>query len=308
MDCVVLGAGGMMPMPARLTTSVLLRHEGRMLMFDAGEGIQLAIKKGALGIRALDVVAISHLHADHVLGLPGILMFRAQCDEPGPLTIVGPKGIKRFIQHTLEDLRYRINFELRYVEWSPQSMGKAIEWNDCTLYWEPLKHSTFCLGYRVEENQRPGKFNLDKANQLGVPTGPLFGKLQSGESITLQDGKQIHPVDVLGEPRRGRIITFATDTMPCDGVQKIAKDADLAFIEGMFTKEHAPEAKDKKHSTASDSAKLAFKANVQKLVLVHISPRYTFEDEKILKKEAQEHVKDAIIARGLDTYDIPLPD
>ncbi|MBN2529988.1 MAG: ribonuclease Z [Deltaproteobacteria bacterium] len=308
MDCVVLGAGGMMPMPARLTTSVLFRHEGRMLMFDAGEGIQLALKKGGVGIRALDVVAISHLHADHVLGLPGVLMFRAQCDDPGPLTIIGPKGVKKFIQHTLEDLRYRINFEIRYIEWHRSTGGKALDWNGCTIFWEPLQHSTFCLGYRVEEHTRPGKFNLEKAKALGIPTGPLYGRLQAGSAITLDDGRTILPQDVLGPDRRGRIITFATDTAPCDGLKAVCQNADLAFIEGMFTLEHAAEAADKKHSTAASSAKIAKAAGVQKLVLVHISPRYAYDDETILKTEAQVHFENAIVARGLDSFEIPLPD
>lgn len=308
MDCVVLGAGGMMPMPARLTTSVLFRHEGRMLMFDAGEGIQLALKRGTVGIRALDVVAISHLHADHVLGLPGVLMFRAQCDEPGPLTIIGPKGIQKFIQHTIEDLRYRINFEIDYIEWSPSENNKALDWNGCSIYWEPLQHSTLCLGYRVEEHTRPGKFNIDRAKELNVPIGPLFGKLQGGQTVTLHDGTEIHPEDVMGPSRRGRVVTFATDTMACEGLKHVARNADLAFIEGMFTLENATEAFDKKHSTAASSAKIAHEVGVRKLVLVHISPRYTFDDEKILKTEARIHFKNAIIGRGLDTFDVPLPD
>ncbi|MBN2715043.1 MAG: ribonuclease Z [Deltaproteobacteria bacterium] len=308
MDCVVLGAGGMMPMPARLTTSVLFRHEGRMLMFDAGEGIQLALKKGGVGIRALEVIAISHMHADHVLGLPGVLMFRAQCDDPGPLTIIGPRGIQKFIKHTLDDLRYRINFELNFIEWHKGCDPTAIEWNGCDVKWEPLVHSTFCLGYRVEEHTRPGKFNLEQAKQLGIPMGPLYGKLQSGQSVTLDDGTVIDSTQVLGPTRRGRVVTFATDTAPCTGLKNLSQSADLAFIEGMFTELHSAEAAEKKHSTAASSAQIASEAGVCKLVLVHISPRYTFEDEKILKKEARAHFRGAIIARGLDTFDIPLPD
>ena len=279
-----------------------------MLMFDAGEGIQLALKRGGVGIRALEVIAISHMHADHVLGLPGILMFRAQCDDPGPLTIVGPRGIKQFIQHTLEDLRYRINFEIKYVEYSKQSSNEAIAWNGCTLHWQPLQHSTFCLGYQIVEDTRPGKFNLEKAKSLGIPMGPLFGKLQAGETIALENGSVIEPSQVLGPSRRGRIVTFATDTAPCEGLKKISQNADLAFMEGMFTKAHSAEAAEKKHSTAASTAKIAAEGNVQQLVLVHISPRYTFDDEKILKAEARNYFKTAVVGRGLDTFEIPLPD
>jgi len=308
MDCTVLGAGGMMPMPARLTTSMLLRTDGRMVMFDAGEGIQLALKKGGLGIRTLEIVAISHLHADHVLGLPGVLMFRSQCDDPSPLTIVGPPGIRRFIEHTLEDLRYHVSFALRFVEWAPGADSLALDWNGDHLYWEPLVHSTTCLGYRFQESDRPGKFDLERAVALGIPRGPLYGRLQSGETVTLQDGRVVRPADVLGPGRRGRSVVFATDTMPCGGMERLCAGADIAFLEGMFTLDHADEAKKKKHSTAAASAEIAARSGVKQLVLVHISPRYTFDDEKILAREAAVHFPEVRIGRGLDTWEVPLPD
>ena len=308
MDCTILGAGGMMPMPARLTTSLLIRKNGKMIMFDAGEAIQLALKKGSLGIAALEIVAISHMHADHVLGLPGILMFRAQCDNPGPLTIVGPKGIRQFVEHTLEDLKYRINFKIRYVERCKNSESTAIEWNGGILKWEPLKHSTFCLGYQYVENERPGKFDLNKAIELNIPRGPMFGELQAGKPVLLKDGTSIMPEHVLGSPRRGRKVTYATDTMACDGLKTICEGADIAFVEGMFAMSHEKEAAQKKHSTAVSSAKIAAEAHVKKLVLVHISPRYTYDDEKILETEAKEYFKNVSVGRGLQNFEIKLPD
>lgn len=277
-------------------------------MFDAGEGIQLALKKGGLGIRPLDAIAISHLHADHVLGLPGVLMFRAQCDDPGPLTIIGPPGIERFIKHTLQDLRYRLNFTIHFVEWSEQSQAKAWSWHGHSLFWEPLRHSTFCLGYRLEEAERPGKFDLQKANALNIPKGPLFGQLQNGRAITLEDGTVITPQDVLGPRRRGRIITFATDTSPCNGLKNLCTNADLAIVEGMFTLAHEKEAAEKKHSTAASSAQIAAKANTKQLVLVHISPRYNRSDEDTLQHEAKQFFKNVTIGRALDVYPVELPD
>ncbi len=295
-------------MPARLTTSVLVRLEGKMLMFDAGEGIQLAIKRGGLGIRALDAVVISHLHADHVLGLPGIMMFRAQNEDPGPLTIVGPKGIERFIRHTLEDLRYRINFEIEFIEWEENADRQAWSWHGVRLIWESLDHSTFCLGYRLEEPSRPGRFFPEKAKELGVPMGPLFGKLQSGETVATPDGRLVKPEEVLGPPRRGRVITFATDTRPCSGLNRLLKEADLAFVEGMFALEHGPEASEKGHMTAAQAAQAAAASEVKRLILVHISPRYTSRDEKILETEAQQHLKRTEVAQALAAYSVPLPD
>jgi ribonuclease Z len=309
MECVALGTGGMMPMPARLTTSVLVRREGRMLMFDAGEGIQLALKRGALGIRALDAVAISHLHADHVLGLPGILMFRAQNEDPGPLTVIGPPGIARFVQHTLSDLRYRINFDLEFVEWSDRAPSEAWSWRGVTLEWEPLDHSTLCLGYRLVEPPRPGRFDKTRALELGVPEGPLFGALQRGEAVMTPSGSTVAPDDVLGPPRRGRVIAFATDTAPCPGLEAAIRGADLAFIEGMFALEHESEARTKKHMTADAAGRAALAAGgVHRVVLVHISPRYSYDDEKVLAREAGAHFENVEVARGLEVYPIPLPD
>jgi len=276
-------------------------------MFDAGEGIQLALKRGGLGICSLDAVAISHLHADHVLGLPGIMMFRAQCDDPGPLTIIGPPGIERFVLHTIQDLKYRLNYSISFVEWSKTSSDTAWSWNGHALKWNTLSHSTFCLGYRIEEALRPGKFDLKRAIELGVPNGPLFGKLQNGKQVELEDGRIIKPNDVLGTPRRGRIVVFATDTQPCPGLAALCHNADLAFVEGMFAEQHAKEAAKKKHMTVSQAAQTAFTAGTKELVLVHISPRYTYEDERTLKEQAQAHFPNACIGRGLQTFTVPLP-
>jgi ribonuclease Z len=307
-DCVVLGYGGMMPMPLRLTTSVLVRREGRMLLFDAGEGIQLAIKKGAFGIRGLDAVAITHLHADHVLGLPGIMMFRAQCDEPGPLTIIGPPGIEIFVRHTLEDLKYHINFNVEFVEWNSISSRIAWSWHGSALIWDILEHSAFCLGYRLEEGGRPGRFDPVRATALGVPAGSLRGRLQAGESVVTDDGREVCPGDVLGPTRRGRVVAFATDTRPCEGLSRLCVGADLAFVEGMFVDAHRDAAIEKRHMTASEGAQAACDAGAARVVLVHLSPRYTHEDEALLEAEARAVHPRAEIAKPLAVYPIPLPD
>jgi ribonuclease Z len=307
-ECVVLGYGGMMPMPLRMTTSVLVRRDGRMLLLDAGEGIQLSLKRGGLGIRGLDAVALTHLHADHVLGLPGIMMFRAQCDEPGPLMIVGPPGIERFVRHTLDDLKYHINFNMQFTEWNKESDRVAWTWNGAALVWEPLEHSAFCLGYRVEEPERPGRFDPERATALGVPPGPLRGRLQAGETVDAGGGRLVAPEEVLGPRRRGRIAAFATDTRPCDGLRRLCAGADLAFVEGMFADAHREDAVEKRHMTAAEAARVAADAGVGRLVLVHVSPRYTFEDERTLAAEAGAFFARSEVAKALETYAIPLPD
>jgi ribonuclease Z len=307
-NCVVLGYGGMMPMPLRMTTSVLIRRAGRMLMFDAGEGIQLSLKKGGLGIRSLDAVAITHLHADHVLGLPGVMMFRAQCDEPGPLAIIGPPGVERFVRHTLDDLKYHLGYPLEFTEWKPDAEREAYAWHGSSLCWEPLEHSTFCLGYRLEEAQRPGRFDVARAEKLGVPHGPLRGRLQSGEAIVTADGREIRPDDVLGPPRRGRVVVYATDTRPCAGLETLCRGADLVFVEGMFSLAHASEAEEKRHMTAAEAAESVARAGASRLVLVHVSPRYAQEEEILLRNEARAFFPNAEMAEQLGEYEVSLPD
>ncbi|MDJ0764372.1 MAG: ribonuclease Z [Myxococcota bacterium] len=307
MECIALGTGGMMPMPLRLTTSVLVRRQGRMLMFDAGEGIQLALKQGNLGIRRLDAIAVSHLHADHVLGIPGILMFRAQNQDPGPLSIIGPPGIERFVRHTLDDIQYYINYALNFVEWKSHDTPCTWEWHGVKLSWEPLDHSTFCLGYRLEEPPRPGTFYPERARALGVPVGPLFSQLQAGQSVTTPDGRTVHSNEVLGPPKRGRIVSYATDTRPCPGLAQLLRNADLAFVEGMFSLFHKEEAEKKGHMTAAQAATVAAAASVKHLILVHISPRYTRQDEAVLASEARAQFPSVEIARSLGSYPVPLP-
>lgn len=295
-------------MPDRLTTSVLVRYEGRMILFDAGEGIQIALKQGGLGIKALDAVVITHLHGDHVLGLPGILMFRAQNQEPGPLTIIGPPGIQRFVRHNIDDLDYYINFDIEFVEWSKEAGNLAWSWNGVRLIWEELEHSTLCLGYRLEEPTRPGKFDPARATELGVPMGPLFGQLQTGKTVTTPTGRIVRPEEVLGPSRRGRVVSFVTDCRPCPGARKLLADADLAFVEGMFVSKHAEEANEKGHMTAAEAGEMARASRLDRLVLVHVSPRYNGQDEKILEREAREYFPHAEVAEALKLYKVPLPD
>ncbi len=305
MDCVVLGNGGMMPMPVRLTTSVLVRRNGRMLMFDAGEGIQVAVKKGGYGILNLDAVAITHLHADHVLGLPGIMMFRAQNEAPGPLTLIGPPGLKRFLDATIGALNCHINYECEIIEWEEGGSETAWHWGDVRLVWRPLEHSCRCLGYRLEEPRRPGRFYLERAEALGVPRGPLFKRLQDGETVTLPSGERVTPSQVMGPARPGRIVGFATDTRPCDNLEALLADADIAFAEGMFSSSHQKEAYQKKHMTAEEAARSARAAGAKRLVLVHISPRYGLQDEALLQAEARKHFAAAEVSKPLKEYIVP---
>ena len=308
MDCVLLGSGGMMPMPYRLLTSLAVRFNGRIYIFDAGEGAQLGLKKTKIGIRGLNVLAVSHLHADHCLGIPGIMMLKSQIQDPEPLTILGPPGIERFIRQTHENLGFFLNFPITVVEWSSKTEGLAFQDAQVRIIWHPLDHSRFCLGYRLEELDRPGKFKPHLAAALGVHKGPLWGELQQGQSVKLEDGSEIGPEQVLGEARRGRHLAYVVDTRPCKNVYRLCQDVDMAFVEGMFLPGDAQHAEAKGHLTVDDAARIAARAGVSRAVLIHISPRYDSEELTRLEEAAKSRFEGAEIGEDFKVYQVPLPE
>jgi ribonuclease Z len=308
MECILLGSGGMMPMPYRLLTSLAVRLNGRIYLFDAGEGAQIGLKKTKIGIRGLNVLAVSHLHADHCLGIPGIMMLKAQIEDPEPLTIIGPPGIKKFVEQAHTNLGFFLNFTVSFLEWSEQNSELAYEDEQVRIIWHPVEHSRLCLGYRLEELDRPGKFKPHLATSLEVPKGSLWGRLQRGESITLEDGREISPEQVLGEPRRGRQVAYVVDTRPSKGVYRLCQDADIAFMEGMFLPEHAVHAEAKAHLTVVDAARIAGRAGVRRVVLVHVSPRYNNDELTLLAEAAKSRFEGAEMGEDFRVYQVPLPD
>jgi ribonuclease Z len=308
MECILLGSGGMMPMPHRLLTSLAVRFDGKIYLFDAGEGTQLGLKKTKIGIRGLDVMAVSHLHADHCLGIPGLMMLRSQIQDPAPLTILGPPGIKKFVQQARENLGFFINFPIEFIEWSEEIGEMAYHDDQVRILWHPLEHSRFCLGYRLEEHDRPGKFKPHLAASLGIPQGSLWGKLQQGQDITLEDGREITPEQVLGEPRKGRHVAYVVDTRPSKGVYRLCVDADISFIEGMFLPEDAEHADTKAHLTVDDAARIANRAGVRRAVLIHISPRYDSEELHLLAAAAQARFPGAEIGEDFKVYEVGFPE
>ncbi len=307
MECILLGSGGMMPMPKRLLTSVAVRHKGRVILFDAGEGTQLGWKKAGLGYRALQIIAVSHLHADHCLGIPGLMMLRAQMDDPDPLTIVGPPGIGEFVSTVQRLLDFHMNYPVNFVEWSEAGGPVALEDRDWKLLWHPLKHTRFCLGFRLEEKDRPGKFNEKIAREMGVPQGPLWGKLQKGESVALEDGRTVSPRQVLGPSRRGRHIAYVVDTVPAKNVYELCRHADLAFMEGMFLRREEDHARERGHMTVWDAARIARRARVREAVLVHVSPRYEDDDLVRFEEEAASQFDRVRMGRDQEVYPVAFP-
>lgn len=315
MECILLGIGGMMPMPGRPLTALAVRTGGAAYLLDCGEGTQVPYKAYHVGMRPLRLVALTHLHADHCLGLPGLLMLRSQMEDPEPLTIVGPRGIRRFTRNVIRDLACRITFEIAYTEIDPQvSPAKKeplpVVYEDelVRLFYLPLRHTTFCVGYRLEEHQRPGRFDPAKAAALGLPPGPAYGRLQAGVAVESPDGTPVRPDQVLGPPRRGRHLAFVTDTAPCKNIYRLLDQVDLAFIEGMFLPDHADEARQKKHLTVDDSARIASRAGASRAILVHLSPRYDASQIPQVNAAAATVSKTTRLGKEGERFSIKLPD
>jgi ribonuclease Z len=307
-ECILLGSGGMMPMPHRLLASMAVRLNGRVYLFDAGEGTQLGWKKVRLGVRGFKLLAVTHLHADHCLGIPGLMMLRAQMEDPDPFIILGPPGIEEFVQQNIRMLEFHLNYPLSFVEWSEDATELAYEDDQVRIFWQVLKHTRFCLGYRLEELERPGRFDPDRAKVLGVPAGPMWGRLQKGESVTKENGETVRSDQVLGPTRRGRHVAFVVDTRPAKGIYRLCRDADIAFMEGMFLPEDAHHAEEKAHMTVLEAANIASRAGVAQVVLIHVSPRYRDEDLPSLESAARGKFENAKVGRDFEIFKVHLPE
>jgi len=303
LEAFVLGCGGMMPLPYRHLTSVLVRREGELFLFDAGEATQISIRRLNLRWKKITAIFISHMHADHVTGLPGILMLNSQVDRQEPLYIFGPPKIAEYVEQTRRSLDMYINYEIIVKENA----------EPCTLWEQPdftirsfgLRHTKMCFGFTLEERQRPGAFFPEKALALGVPRGPLWSVLQGGENVTSSNGLVVRPEDVLGSPRSGRKFSYVTDTLYMPEISREVANSDLLVCEGMFEEALLSSAVEKRHMTARQAALIARDAgNVKQLGLIHYSPRYSDKELKVLLKEAQEVFPDTVLTR--DRMNFPL--
>ena len=295
LEAFVLGCGGMMPLPYRHLTSVLLRREGDLFLFDCGEGTQVSLRRLNLRWKKINAVFISHTHADHITGLPGLLMLSSQVDRDEPLYIYGPPKTAEYVETSRKVLDMYINYPIIVKEVTEP--GIVHSGPDYYIRAFPLYHTKTCVGYTLEELDRPGEFNPDKAKALNVPVGPLWSKLQNGESVESADGKTINPEQVLGEKRSGRKVSYVTDSLYMPSIAEEVKGSDLLFCEGMFENGLADTAKEKKHMTAVQAATIARDADVKKMALIHYSPRYTDQELKILLSEAKNVFAETVLSK-----------
>ncbi|HEY7398480.1 MAG TPA: ribonuclease Z [Gaiellaceae bacterium] len=301
LDIVFLGTSGSAPTASRAATAVLVRRGGDRLLFDCAEGTQRQLMRSVVGLPDLEEIFITHFHADHYLGLPGMLKTFALRQRELPLTVYGPPGL-RDLYASLGKVFGRLTYPVETVE---LRAGDTLERDGYRILVFPVHHGVSSVGYALVEDPRPGRFDPEAADALGVPNGPERGALQRGESITLDDGRVLTPDAVLGEARRGRRIVLPGDTAPAETVRLLAEAADVLVHEATFGEAERGRAADTSHSTAVQAAEIARDAGVELLALTHLSSRY-FGPE--LAEEAQAVFAATVVPRDFDVIEVPLPE
>ena len=303
MRIIFLGTSGSWPTIKRSAPSLAIKRSGEVILFDCGEGTQRQLQKSNLSYMQISKIFITHFHGDHFLGIPGLVQTMQLNDRELPLHIYGPKGMIKLVNQLLTLGYFSPNYKIISHE---VDEGSILDFNDYTISIIRVKHGVPTIAYCLEEKMRPGKFNKPKALKLGIPEGPLFSKLQRGEEITLENGKKIKPNMVLGPPRKGRKIVISGDTNPIEKMIDFAKNADVLIHEATFDFSFEDISSSYGHSTAKQAANIAKKANVDKLLLNHISPRYL--DSNIIQNEAREVFKNSYAVKDFQEIDVKLKD
>ena len=301
LDVVFLGTSGSTPTAQRALPATLVRRGGEKLLFDCGEGTQRQLLRSDVGLVELQEIFLSHFHADHYLGLPGMLKTFALRGRELPLTVYGPPGLRDLLQ-VLRRVFGRLDYPLAAVELDP---GEAIDRVGYRLETFAVDHGVSAIGYALVESARPGRFDVARADALGVPDGPARGALQRGEPVRLEDGAEVTPEQVLGPPREGRKVVLAGDTAPAGTVVEASVGADLLVHEATFLADERERARETRHSTAGEAALVAREAGVRMLALTHLSTRY-FGHQAV--EEAQELFPETVVPRDFDVVEVPFPE
>jgi ribonuclease Z len=294
-----LGTGGAVPSARRNTASLLVSRGGERLLFDCGEGTQRQMQR-SLGLVQVDAICLTHFHADHFLGLPGLLKTYDLTERERPLTIYGPRGLRDLIG-SLGRVIGRVGYKLELVEIEP---GDAIPCDRAEVRAFSVEHGVRAHGYALVEAERPGRFDPDEAKRLGVREGPDFAALQRGEPVEGASGT-VEPGQVMGESRPGRRLVITGDTAPCHATVEAARGAELLVHDASFSEQEAQRAADTGHSTVGQAAAVGREAEVELLALVHISSRYHVG--KVLE-EAREVFEPTLAPRDFDLIEIPFPE
>jgi len=287
-----------MPTKSRNLPSVVVRRENEVIMFDCGEGTQKQMVLSKIGFNKKMKILITHMHGDHVLGLPGMFQSMSLLGRSKELDVYGPQGVRDFVESVNRTVQFQLVFPLRIHEVGPSTVLNE-------PYYEikavRANHVVPCLSYGLVEKPKPGRFNLKKAQTLGVPKGPLWKKLQLGQDVKI--GSRIFKSsDVVGSPRPGAKLVYAVDTRPCSAVRRLAANADLLIHDGSFDDSMRDKAKEYGHSTASEAANLARQAQVKQLALMHISAMYN--NPSVLLRQAKKIHRRTVIASDLMVIEV----
>jgi ribonuclease Z len=300
LSITLLGTGAACPSVERNVAALAIVREGETLIFDCGEGTQRQMMRYGVSF-AFREIFFTHFHADHLLGVTGLMRTMGLQDRTLPVTLYGPRGAAKILGAAIALGIERNRFPIEIVE---LQAGDRIRRDEYDIVVFPTDHRADTVGYAVVEHTRLGRFNPERAREIGIPEGPLWGKLHKGEVVELSDGRRVGPEELVGKPRRGRSVVYTGDTRPTLGVVEAARGADLLVHDSTFGEEERDRAVETGHSTAAQAAEVAREAGVRRLVLTHISPRYNRDAPELLA-EAKAVFPESIVARDGLTIDVP---
>jgi len=301
LDICLLGTGGMMPLPRRYLTSMMARYNGSNILIDCGEGTQVAIKQKGWNFKPIDVICITHYHADHISGLPGLLLTMGNAMRTEPLTMIGPRGLKKVVE-SLRIVAPELPFQIEYIEMSNEE--EVFQFDEYRIRAFRVNHNVMCYGYNIEVD-RKGKFDVERALKLNVPK-EMWKILQNGECV-IYEGREYTPDMVMGEARKGLKVTYTTDTRPGTSIVKAAQGAQLFICEGMYgEKEKLGKAKEYKHMTMYEAADMARQAEVSEMWLTHYSPSLIKPD--LFLAETQKIFKNTVAGKDGMSVDLKFED
>jgi len=299
MRIVLLGTSSAIPTLTRGLSSTALVREGDVFLFDCGEGTQVQLMRSTVKRSHIRSIFIGHLHGDHLYGIAGLLSTLHLDGHEAPVNVFGPEGLRHFLTAAFRTSDLKFKFNLTVQEFPRGYRGRVLEEEEYFVEALPLDHTIFCLGWRFQEKTKPGTFNLEKAEEMGIPRGPLYGKLQHGENIALPDGRVITPAMVLGPPRPGKSVVYCLDTQFSERSIELADKCTALIHETTFGPDAADMARERKHSTMEDAARVAKEAGAENLIATHFSSRYDGRQIARIADDARDVYENITLGRDL---------
>lgn len=304
MKIVTLGTSSAVPTLYRGLSSTALVRNGEVFLFDCGEGTQIQLMRSSVRRSRIHSIFIGHLHGDHLYGINGLMSTMHLDNREAPLMVFGPQGLLPFLHASFRSRNLNFSYPVTVKEFPRGFEGRVLDEKEYYVDATPLDHSIFCLGWRFQEKDSPGSFNLKRAEELGIPRGPLFGKLQNGSSVTLPDGRKIQPSEVLGPPQPGKSIAYCLDTQFSKRSIQLAQNCTALIHETTFGPDGTDLARERKHSTMEDAARVASEAGTHHLIATHFSNRYDQREIRKIADKARPVYENIILARDLQEIEI----